>query len=96
MTVTSNEGEVESHKLDYPCQDLEIKREPTVLFNPQQSRIAEKKSRDVTFHNYKESSRNSYMEVQESSVHESSRSNKHREEAREPLVDPIKKPIKRL
>ena len=34
----------------YPCQDLEIKREPTVLFNPQQSGVVEKVSRDVVFH----------------------------------------------
>ena len=34
MMVTSNEKE------DDPCQNSEIKREPTVLFNPQQNGIA--------------------------------------------------------
>ena len=105
--VTDNEGEVDSHKFDDPCQDSEIKKEPSVLYNPQQNGIAEKKSRDVIFHekdvsrHFREPQNDIDMEVQEapaseSLIHDSSLSDGQREEAKESSVYPIKEPIERL
>ena len=77
MMATSNEGEVDSHKFDDPCQDSEMKREPSMLFNPQQNGIAKKKSRDLIFHkevvsrHSKEPPSDIHMEVQEATTSES-------------------------
>ena len=65
-------------------------------FNPQQNGIAEKKSRDEIFHLSRESSSDSKMEAQENSTYESSHLDEQREKTREPSVDLVEKPIKRL